>query len=111
MSQARTYDARIAAIHKLRVNVKSLAAESRIIRREERRADPVYRQELAWHRRDCLRVHARYAQLALAFLRGRPYRQVEHKCHVPIQPKSLYEKCLRVLGSVTPQEIAAWLAT
>lgn len=111
MSQARTYDARIAAIHTLRVNVKSLAAESRIIRREERRADRVYRQLLASHRREWVRYQARYAQLALAFLRGRPYRQVEHKCQVPVQPKWLYDKCLRFLESVTPQEVAQWLAT
>lgn len=72
-----TYDPKVAAIHKLRVNVKSLAAEAKIIRHEERRAGYQYQTELALHRRGRLREEARYAQLALAFLRGKPYISVE----------------------------------
>jgi hypothetical protein len=71
-------DERVTAIHRARVNVKSLAAEARLIRQEERRAGWVYREELARHRRGRLRDEARYAGLALAFIRGRAYSAVEN---------------------------------
>jgi len=71
------YDHKVAAIHKARVNVKSLADESRTIRKEEERCGECYRWELQFHRRSRVRSEARYAQLALAFLRGRKYSQVE----------------------------------
>lgn len=77
------YDARVAAIHSLRVNIKSLAAEARIIRQETRRAGPAYRNALAEHRRGRLRSEARYAHLAQAFIRGRAHREVEVKTREP----------------------------
>lgn len=70
---------------KLKVNVCSLMAESRIIRREVERfkreselkgADPKC-QQLIRHRRWHLRNEARAAQLLYAFVRGVPYRIVE----------------------------------
>lgn len=65
-------------IAKLRVNVKSLAAEARIIRRETDRArDPETKNSLALHRTGRLRSEARHAQLALALARRRSYRSVE----------------------------------
>src|SRR5688500_5552827 len=77
--QKHKYEPRVAAIHRLRVNVKSLAAEARIIRQEERRAGPAYRYEMSAHRRGRLREEARYAQLALAFVRGKPYKSAERE--------------------------------
>lgn len=71
------WDANVAAIHMLRVNVKSLAAEARIIRAEEKRCGFNYYQSMHLHRTGSLRTEARVAQLALACLRGRAYRQVE----------------------------------
>lgn len=71
------YDVRIAAIHKLRVNLKSLVAESRAIRFEEQRAGFVYRDELREHRTKSLREELRYTGLALSFIRKRKYSQVE----------------------------------
>ena len=67
----------------LKVKVKSLAAEARIIRREERRfpGDSSTRAQLQGHRRDVVRREARHSHLALAYLRGRAYRQVEQTCH------------------------------
>lgn len=70
---------KIQAIHTLRVNVKSLAREARIIRQETRRAGAEYKNTLAHHRRVTVRKEARVAQLALAFVRGRRYRTVEQK--------------------------------
>ena len=66
----------------LKVKVKSLAEEARIIRREERRArDPDLKLELATHRRNTVRREARHSLLALGYLRGRAYRAMERTCH------------------------------
>lgn len=73
-----TYDSRIAAIHSLRINYKSLAAEAAINRKEMRKAGPNYRSDIALHRRTYVRQEARYTNLALAFLRGRTYKAVEN---------------------------------
>ncbi len=73
------FDPRVQAIHMLRVNVKSLAEEARIIRKEECRAGFEYRWALNIHRRGVLREESRYAQLALAFVRERRYATVEAK--------------------------------
>lgn len=71
---------------RLRVKIKSLAAEARIIRQEEHRALrlspenpdrlPRYRT-LREHRKQDVRAAARAALLAYAFLRGRAYATVE----------------------------------
>ncbi len=71
------YEAKVAAIHKFRVNLKSLVAESRAIRQEEKRCGPIYRTELYLHRVMHLREEIRHTFLAYAFIRGRAYRQVE----------------------------------
>ncbi len=63
----------------LKVKVKSLAAESRIIRREERRRkgdDPI-RARLRAHRLDVVRREARSSLLAYGYLRGRPLDRLE----------------------------------
>lgn len=71
------FDLKVMAIHNLRVRVKSLAEESRILRKEEKRAGIRY-QEYLWYRRTgTLRRDIRHANLALAFVRGRKYREVE----------------------------------
>ena len=92
------YDWKVAAIHKLRINVKSLAAEAKIIRQEARRCGACYEMELTLHRRGRLREEARYTHLALAFVRGRPYKSVERKlgCLTPkIDPDKLAAKLAR----------------
>jgi hypothetical protein len=89
-TEQKTYprDAKVAAIHKLRVNVKSLAAEAKIIRQEAWRCGPAYEAELTMHRRGRLREESRYAQLALAFVRGVPYLAVERNA----KEKPVYDK-------------------
>lgn len=103
-------DPRVAAIHMLRVNVKSLAAEARIIRQEEQRCGFNYYQQLHLHRVNQLRKESRIAQLALAFLRGRTYAQVEG-CAKP--PKdlaySIANKICRKGVQVTMDHILAWM--
>lgn len=65
----------------IRVKIKSLAVEARIIRYEERRSlarehTSLYRR-LRDHRRDVVRPEARAAQLAYAFMREKPYSATE----------------------------------
>lgn len=86
------YDSRIAAIHSLRINYKSLSAEAAINRKEMRKAGPVYRSDIALHRRTYVRQEARYTNLALAYLRGIPYKAVEQKTRQWLDEKRLCKK-------------------
>lgn len=67
----------------LKVKIKSLAEEARIIRKEESKApnDPangVYDQQNLWnHRINVVRPEARATLLAYGYIRGRTYREVE----------------------------------
>lgn len=69
----------------LKVKIKSLAAEARIIRLEERRAgrDNALREALHRHRIDVVRAEQRLSLLAYAFLRGRRLAAVEPKSAAP----------------------------
>jgi hypothetical protein len=64
----------------LKVKLKSLAAEARIIRDEEKK-NPLFHQALREHRIGIVRNEARHTQLAYGFLRGLSYRQIEPKAH------------------------------
>ena len=78
----------------LRVKIKSLAAEAKIIRHEERKAlayppkdkyGTGYNEDyesLRDHRRDVVGGEARWSLLAYACLRGRPYSAVESKVRI-----------------------------
>lgn len=112
------YKSKVAAIHKLRVNIKSLAAEARIIRHEEEVCENCYRYGLEIHRVTRLRRESRYAQLALGFLRGRKYTEVERSYKNAGAPdtKKLYEKLSRFYNGVPETEVSLldqvknWLA-
>ncbi len=117
---ARERQMRMMFVDKLRVNVKSLAAESLVIRREVKRAcceSRYIRQQfsgeskelsesllycylrvnsLANHRKGPVRQEARLAQLALAFVRGVPYRSVEAKTDNPVNPGEILNKLKRI---------------
>lgn len=66
----------------LKVKVKNLAAESKIIRLEEERAlrhDPALYYSLLDHRKTVVRTAARTNHLAYGFIRGHAYRAMEPK--------------------------------
>lgn len=66
----------------LKIKIKSLAAESKIIRKETRRAKlPSIKQGLYCHRVGVVRYEARHTHLAYGFLRGKEYREIEKKAH------------------------------
>jgi hypothetical protein len=104
------FDRKVLATHQLRCNIKSLAAEAKIIRHETRRAGPLYRDPLAIHRRGRLREEARYAYLALGFLRGHKYREIERNAKELPSCDRVIEKLRRVL-TTQPQDVSAWLNT
>lgn len=71
----------------LRVKVKSLADEAKIIRREESRSNSWHEwMSLKEHRRTVVRREARAAQLALGFLRGRRYSELEQTTRMDNAP-------------------------
>lgn len=80
----------------LKVKIKSLAEEARIIRREEKDArNSYFRSMLHSHRVENVRDEARAAQIAYGYLRGRRYREIEPnaKKDVPwVRVKKLVEK-------------------
>lgn len=64
----------------LKIKLKSLMAESKIIRKEEGRTrDPFLREEMHRHRVLDLRVETRATHLAYAMLRGVPYNRIENR--------------------------------
>lgn len=67
----------------LRVKLKSLTAEAKIIRREEQRTHTELRHELWWHRVSVVRGEARCTHLAYGFIRGRTLEQMEKKSVCP----------------------------
>jgi hypothetical protein len=80
-------------LSKLRVKIKSLAAEAVIIRFEEKKHDgqSSTRGMLRGHRIRTVREESRAAQLAFAILRGVPYRVVENKAKKPFPRKKVIE--------------------
>ena len=67
----------------LRVKLKSLAEEARIIRREESRTRGQLREELRDHRIKVVRYEARATHLAYGFIRGLTIEQMEPKSTMP----------------------------
>src|SRR5262245_8468381 len=67
----------------LKIKIMSLAAEARIIRKEERKwpGPSDARQGLHQHRVIDVRRECRIANLAYGFLAGRSYRALEAKCY------------------------------
>ena len=107
---------RVEAIHRLRVNVKSLAAEGRFIRHEIRRAAASGRTEavgsMQCHRDARLRPESRAANLALAFLYGTPYKKVEAKTKIPVGPElseQVVRKVRRFWYAARACDVQAWL--
>lgn len=117
MQTTYTYDWKVAAIHKLRVNIKSLAAEARIIRQEAKRAGYPYSGILTEHRRGKLREEARYSHLALGYVRGRTYASMEGpkrlaRCKPSADPKVLMSKLsgfLPYMHGLKSEDLRSWI--
>ena len=108
--------------HRLDIKIASLAAESRLIRKKEKRQKgrgfgsppdkerlSVFR-DLQRHRKMVVRAHARRALLAKAFLRGMPYHRVEQKCRVKPDSKFLAKEVSTFCDrTILEDEVVNWL--
>lgn len=92
------HDPFVAAIHMLRVNIKSLAAEAKIIRIEEKRCGIVYESNLRQHRIGVLRSEARVTLIALALLRGKKFREID-QCKFNCDAEALAIRVFKKLAS------------
>lgn len=113
----------------LRVKIKSLAAEARIIRNEEQRVRESMTacvgkpEATAWlassyaslrsHRVGDVRRESRYSQLAYAMLRGRTFERTEPKsdrCKIDARKlASLYARFACVTEAVAIAAVGGWL--
>ena len=101
----------------LKVKIKSLAAEAKIIRHEENK----HRGELgarakgllADHRKGIVRNEARLTQLAYGFLRGRTLDQIEKDARTPPDMDRVwkmverYGPCLDIENNETSEQLYA----
>lgn len=98
------------AIHQLRVNVKSLAAEARFIRQEVKRTKyPEIKASLTWHRQWRVRQEARVAHLCLAYVKGLPYKACEPVTRTPVTRQEIVKKLARFIGPMESTRINEWL--
>lgn len=97
----------------LKIKIKSLAAEARIIRQETKKypGDSPTRLSLYQHRTQDVRQESRSACLAYGFLRGRTYAQMEAWCYAGPDWKRI-ESLITKFGVGDPRELtqqfAAW---
>lgn len=74
----------------LKIKLKSLAEEARIIRREEQRTRGALRDELHHHRIQVVRKAARETHIAYAEIRGIPLERVERQGSRPYDAKAVH---------------------
>lgn len=103
----------------LRVKVRSLAEEARIIRHEVNRLksyefktpESIHKtRALNGHRTGIVRYEARHAQLASAFLRGKPYCVAERFAKEPPDSLRIFELASK-FASIRDRDGRAQLAT
>jgi hypothetical protein len=110
MTETHKFNHQTYAIHTLRVNLKSLIAESRIIRLETRRCGIQYKDRLHLHRVGKLRFELRHACLALCYLRGRKYKQAEPKSFTSPNVEAIQAKLKRHGITVPIINLVDWIA-
>lgn len=93
----------------LRIKIKSLAAEARIIRREELRTKGSLREEMYRHRTHDVRLEARATQLAYGLIRGRTEQQLEphRRPMTDVEVKQLAAKVAGMLKKYGPPSVIA----
>lgn len=89
----------------LRVKVKSLADEARIIRFEERRSRGQLQEELRRHRVWNVRDEARATHLAYGLIRGRSAEQIERPKVNP--PETFWKKVRAMVEKYGPVDTEA----
>lgn len=90
----------------LKIKLKSLAAEARIIRRQELKTKGKWnslREDLYIHRTRVVRRAARETGLAYGFIRGRAYPALERTCEVPPDWKEVGKMVKKYGGTDLPE--------
>lgn len=107
-----TEEVKCAAIHALRINVKSLAMESKYNRQETSKIKNHFvKSYLNEHRVHKLREEARITQLALAAVRGEPYILIEQKTKHPPNFDKVSAKARKYIWfGPDKKKIAQWIA-
>lgn len=96
----------------LKVKVKHLAEESRIIRKEELRTHGDTRDWLYLHRINNVRSEARATHLAYAFAKGTPLRSVEkYPERIPVQVWSRVTAMVKRYSSRGIKEYQNWISS
>lgn len=89
----------------LKVKIKSLAEEARIIRLEEKKAFPnEKREQLYQHRVYDVRQESRAALLAYAYLRGRDLLQIEPNSKESWQRHKVYKRAHKIVKKFGTQD-------
>lgn len=85
----------------LKVKIKSLSAESKIIRLEEQRCfgNATLLNSLHRHRTCDVREHTRVNFIAYAYLRGRTLQSIEGDTSVPLYILNRAEKMVKTFGT------------
>jgi chromosomal replication initiation ATPase DnaA len=97
-------------LQSLRVNVKSLAAETRIIREElNKQYDSEVRASLQQHKAKKVKPESRLAHLSLAFIKGTKYKSAEPNALKLPNVDRLHRKLNR-FTFVTKDEVIDWLS-
>lgn len=92
---------------KLKIKAKSLAAEARIIRKEENKLSGLRKHALSEHRKGTVRRHARATFLAIAYLKGRPYKTVEKTCwNTTLRDRYIIPKVVAMVQKYGPRDAA-----
>ena len=95
----------------LKVKIKTLAAEARIIKQEEQRAKKRRKtellQSLTEHRKGVVRQEARLSLLAYGFLRGRSLQQIESSQR-PVDWQKVQVMAQRYGNSFNRAEFESW---
>jgi hypothetical protein len=98
----------------LKIKLKSLAAEARIIRKEELRTTGELREQMYLHRVKDLRKEARATHLAYGFIRGKERSAIENKM-LPLNSFDLtvlngrIQAMVAKYGNRSPDELKGWL--
>lgn len=96
------------SIAHLRVKIKSLAAEAKIIRDEERRAKASKQttlvNSLSNHRRGIVRRESRHSQLAYGFMRNRKLAAIESRCSARPDWEAVRKMVERFAGAWSDKE-------
>jgi hypothetical protein len=91
----------------LKIKVKSLAEEARIIRKEERKLHGMRKWGLQHHRTTVVRDAARRSLVAYQFVRGRDWKSCASRdVHVHQRDRSSIEKMIQKYG--TRRQLEEW---